>query len=122
MATDITCPAPDVDELLSTTAPPEIYAVDYGETDGEIDYTLFVDLEYDGYSLDGVALVYASNDEVLLITSVKPVVWESQALIGIVVNESISEDIKILWMYREPVSICPKTVSFEHRLSVEPLE
>ena len=116
-ATDITCPPPDANQLLSKAAPPEIYTVDSGETDGEIDYMLFVDLEYNGYSLDGVVLAYESNGEVLLITSVKPVYWESQALISIVVNESISEDIRIYWTYREPAAICPRTVSFEHRLS-----
>ena len=116
-AADIPCPAPEPAQQAAETAPEEIYSVDFNETDGEIDYSIFVDLEYGSYSLDGVVLAYVANDEILLLSSVKPVRLESQAVISIVVDRSISEDIRVYWVYREPGAMCPETVSFEHRIS-----
>ena len=119
-ATETPCPAPELAHQAAETAPEEIYSVDFIEKDGEIDYSIFVDLEYSGYSLDGVVLAYVANDKILLLNSVKPIRLESQVVISIVVDRSISEDIRLYWVYREPGTLCPGTVNFEHRLS-EPL-
>ena len=117
-ATETPCPAPEPTQQAAETAPEEVYSVDFIEKDGEIDYSIFVDLEYSGYYLDGAVLAYVANDKILLLSSVKPIRLESQAVISIVVDRSISEDIRLHWVYREPGARCPETLNFEHRLSV----
>ncbi len=118
MATDVPCPAPESpDDYAPRKAPKEIYSVDHPATDGGSEYSIRIDLNYGDFSLDAVVLHHVSGDKTLLLTSIEPLRLETEAVFNIVVDPSISEDVRLFFAYTERDGICPETISFEYRFT-----
>ena len=114
-ATDVECPPPEpVRDFAVQEAPKDIFSVD---VDDENEYSFLIDLNFRSYSLDAVVLSHMSGDKILLLTSVKPLRLDTQAAVNIIVDASISEDVRLLWTYTEPDKVCPETVRFEYRFN-----
>ena len=118
MATEIPCPAPEqAKDYAVPTAPKEIYSVDHTAVDSENEYSFLIDLNYGDFLLDAVVLTYSSGDKILLLTSVKPLRLETQAAVNIIVDTSISEEVRLYWVYTEYDTACPEMVRFEYRFA-----
>ena len=68
--------------------------------------------------LDYVHLMYVSNGRIMLSAVVNTVqLSETQALASIILDPTISDDVRLTWSYIEQDSLCPESQPFVYRFS-----
>ena len=128
IATDQDCPTPlrwdiagarEAPEETYSVEPYKIYTDEYYARVGEYGYEIFVDLEYGESSLGVIVLVYVSNEKIVLQTYLEQMQFEKQSVVDVIADPTISDDVRLYWVYRESGKTCPGMVTFELRLSGE---
>ena len=118
-ATDIPCPLPDVDKPYAVDdAPSDIFSVKRLEDDGPYEYIFAIDLNYEGLSLMAIQVLYTTEDKLMLAATVETSPKsDSQVLASVVVDESISSDVSIVWSYFQSGALCPTFRHFRYKLT-----
>lgn len=118
-ATDIPCPAPEFSDAYAVNeAPNDIFSVKRLADDGSYEYIFTIDLNYGELTLMAVQVLYVTGDKLMLGATIETSPkTESQVLASVVVDETISADVRLVWSYFQSGALCPKIQHFRYDLT-----
>lgn len=119
IATDIPCLEP-VDTDIAKEMPEDILSVERVTDDDGDGYVLTIDMNLAELSLRSVTAVYKNNDEIMLATAVDMYpLSETQVQVSVLVNEAISQDVRLVFGYSETDARCPQLQLFEYKFGID---